>query len=156
MFSASRLIDSSILTLVHPGHKLSFHLTINYYHQIVAAMAKDDANTSNQTFSFEVVACLLAAMAESGVTVGSKYYTVMSQIDPARSSSGYEHHFRKVKARAKEINDMIASGDIKPAAVTPSKKGEGSKAGTPASGTKKGTKRGKSCLAIFERCNYLC
>lgn len=106
---------------------------------------------SDQTFSFEVVACLLAAIAESGTTVGNKHYALMAKIDGTKTQSGYEHMFRAAKNKAKDINDKLAKGELDISTSptksgTPSGKGKGkggSKAATPASG---GRKRGKpSC-----------
>ena len=92
---------------------------------------------ANQTFSFEIVSCLLAAFSENGATVGAKHYAMMAKIDGTKSQSGYEHMFRAVKARAKEINQQISSDGLD--AGTPVKKTM-STASTPAS---KGRKRGR-------------
>lgn len=90
---------------------------------------------ANQTFSFEIVSCLLAALSESGATVGAKHYAMMAKIDGTKSQSGYEHMFRAVKARAKEINQQNANGGGENG--TPVKKTK-SAASTPASKRKRG------------------
>ena len=98
---------------------------------------------SAQTFTFSTVACLLAAMAESGVTVGQKQYNIMHQIDPSKTVSGYEHAFRAAKAEAKVINDKIAKGEISAEAATGGKKASTpAKKATPAKEGGKGAKRG--------------
>ncbi|KAK5127041.1 hypothetical protein LTR85_008400 [Meristemomyces frigidus] len=96
-----------------------------------------------QTFTIGTVACLIAAMAESGVVVGQKHYTIMHQIDNSRTVSGYEHFFREAKKEAKRTNDKIASGEIKVDGGSPNKKANaGGKTATLASGEKKAPKRG--------------
>lgn len=56
-----------------------------------------------QTFTFQEVACMIAAMNAGGVTLGNKHYSLMAKLDGERSSSGFEHKFRAVKARGKEL-----------------------------------------------------
>ena len=110
-------------------------------------MAGDKANDT-KTFSFDFVACLLAALSESGATVGAKHYQIMNKFDSSRTVSGYEHLFRPVKARAKEITEMINKGELGVAPSTPGKKAKAtSKTGTPGTAEKKSTgKRGASLL----------
>ncbi|CZT17302.1 uncharacterized protein RCC_03136 [Ramularia collo-cygni] len=91
--------------------------------------------TTDQTFSFEIVSCLLASLLSSGVTVGAQHFALMAKMDGSTTKSGYEHRFRAVKARAKEINEQIAKGEIN-VDVTPVKskpKNGGGKSATPAS-----------------------
>lgn len=85
-------------------------------------MAKDK---TEQTFSFEVVSCLIAA---SGMTVGAKHYELMAKMDASRSACGYEHLFRAVKKRAAEINNGTETTPKSDKKAKP-----GSKASTPAS-----------------------
>ena len=56
-----------------------------------------------QTFSFQEVACMIAAMNVGGVTLGSKHYGLMAKLDGERTTSSFEHKFRAVKARGKEL-----------------------------------------------------
>jgi hypothetical protein len=93
---------------------------------------------ATKMFSAEVVATILAI---SGVTIGNKHYNIMAKLDETKTASGWDHHFRSVKGRAKEISEMIANGvfgDIGAAAAPKPK--------TPAGSTKKsgGGKRGMS------------
>lgn len=94
------------------------------------------AGKSDQTFSFDIVACLLAAMADSGTVVGAKQYALMAKIDGSKTASGYEHMFRAAKNRAKEINQQITKGEVD--VGTPSGKAKGGSKSTPASGRKRG------------------
>jgi hypothetical protein len=92
--------------------------------------------TTNQTqFDFETMAVVLCAMAESGVTLGTKHYEMMSALDGKRGKDGFQHQFRKVKARAKELQEQIASGGGK--IVTPVKKAKANPNNEPGSATGK-------------------
>lgn len=64
-----------------------------------------------QTFNFETMAVVLYCVLESGVTLGDKHYQMMSAVDGDRSASAFQHQFRKVKARAKELQKQAASGE---------------------------------------------
>jgi hypothetical protein len=70
-----------------------------------------------QTFSFETMACVLAVMEAKGATLGNKAYDLMSELDGKRSASSFQHQFRAVKNRGKEL--VAALGDDAPAAKTP-------------------------------------
>ena len=65
-------------------------------------MAPKDA--AGQTFDFDTIAVVLYAMQDGGIVLGSKHFELMSAIDPkGRTKSSFEHQFRAVKARAKEL-----------------------------------------------------
>lgn len=101
-------------------------------------MAPAADKDKDKTFSFEIVACLLAALGNSSVTVGATHFALMEKYDGSTTKSGYEHRFRAVKARAKEINEQ--SGDIK---ATPTKpKADASSNSTTPAGSR-GKKRSK-------------
>lgn len=99
-----------------------------------------------QTFSFETVAALVAAVIEAEGNIGTKHYEMMAAVDNSRTASAYEHQFRKVKARAKEL--LAQKGVTTPS--TPARKTTTkSKDGTPGSAGGKNTgKRGKSSAKI--------
>ena len=61
---------------------------------------KDKADAQ---FTFETIACALAVMDSKGSSLGNKAYELMSKLDGKRSASSFEHQFRAVKARAKEL-----------------------------------------------------
>lgn len=81
-----------------------------------------------QTFTFETMAVVLYAMLESGITLGGDHYKLMSAVDGKRTTDSFQHQFRKVKARAKELQTKAKAGDIA-APVTPGKKRAGAGAG---------------------------
>ena len=88
---------------------------------------------------FETVAVLVLAMMETNTILSMKHYDIMASVDGERTASSFDHQFRKIKARAKELQGQIKNGDI----ATPTKNAKtGSKSATPATGEKKkGTKR---------------
>ncbi|EME48591.1 hypothetical protein DOTSEDRAFT_19115 [Dothistroma septosporum NZE10] len=93
---------------------------------------------AEQHFNFETMAVVLYCVLESGVVLGEKHYQMMAAVDGNRSASAFQHQFRKVKARAKELQEQGGGGGGVTAG-TPLKKTK-SAASTPAS---KGKKRGK-------------
>lgn len=118
----------------------------NHSPTILLASETMVGKNSEQTFSFEIISCLLAALSESGAVVGSKHYSLMAQIDGTRTQSGYEHMFRAVKARAREIKEQIDKGELgtqKDASTPKGPKTKTSKTATPASGVTKSNKRGE-------------
>ncbi|KAK4560663.1 hypothetical protein LTR86_005241 [Recurvomyces mirabilis] len=65
---------------------------------------------TQQTFDFETMAVVLYAMLESGVSLCGKHYEMMSAVDGSRGKDAFNHQFRKVKARAKELQDQAKKG----------------------------------------------
>ena len=100
--------------------------------------AKD--NNSTKTFSFDDVAYLIAKLEANKVGLGAKDYQNMAQLNGDRSEHGYNHLFRGVKARGKDLLPMITGGAASPV-------GRKTKAG--ANGEKKGAKRGKLPSRLF-------
>lgn len=70
-----------------------------------------------QTFTFETMACVLAVMESKGATLGNKAYDLMAELDGKRTASSFQHQFRAVKNRGKEL--VAALGDDGPTAKTP-------------------------------------
>ena len=63
-----------------------------------------------QTFTFDEVACMIAAMNTAGVILGAKHYGLMAKLDGTRTTSSFEHKFRAVKARGKELATELSDG----------------------------------------------
>jgi hypothetical protein len=91
-----------------------------------------------QTFTFQEVACMIAAMNAGGVSLGGKHYSLMAKLDGERTASGFEHKFRAVKTRGKELAAELNDETSTPKAVKATKK--------PTTST--GKKRGSKSLAI--------
>ena len=101
------------------------------------------APNDEPSFSLSTVAVLVALLDEKGVKLGQTSYERMSALDGTRTASSFDHQFRKVKAKAKDIVAQDKTGE----AVTPTPKARGgSKASTPATGEKKAVKRGTCIL----------
>lgn len=76
------------------------------------------------------MACLLAAIAESGTTVGNKHYAWVAKFAGAKTQCGCRHMFCTAKNKAKDIINKSAKGELDVAATptksgTPSSKGKG-------------------------------
>ncbi|KAK5738303.1 hypothetical protein LTR17_006022 [Elasticomyces elasticus] len=95
-------------------------------------------DASAKTFSFETVAVLIALMDKAGVKLGPVNYQLMASLDGQRTASSFDHGFREVKRRAKEIAVQAggASNGGTPA-PTPRKKADGKASGTKRKGSKK-------------------
>lgn len=84
-------------------------------------MAPKEA-AGEQTFDFETMAVVLYAMLESGVTLGNNHYALMSAADSkGRTANSFQHSFRKVKNRAKEL--QATKGSDLGAQATPKSRG---------------------------------
>jgi hypothetical protein len=90
-------------------------------------MAGDD------NFSFDTVAVLVAVLQQKGVSLGMNDYRLMSQLDGSRGASSFDHQFRKVKARAREL-----VGSMEGAPATPAKTKKSSAKTPNTSGKKRG------------------
>ncbi|KAF2151394.1 hypothetical protein K461DRAFT_269631 [Myriangium duriaei CBS 260.36] len=62
-------------------------------------------------FSFETVAVLCSALLTSNMTVSTKQYELMSALDGTRTANSFQHQFRAVLKRAKELKALNESGE---------------------------------------------
>ncbi|PSK55730.1 hypothetical protein B9Z65_4608 [Elsinoe australis] len=100
-------------------------------------------------FSFETVAALCCAILMHGGNIGKQTYDMMSALDGKRTANGFQHQFRAVLKRAKELQKMEGD-DLKSVAAKPRANRESPKVPqTPKTPTTpktsrvpKGTKRG--------------
>ncbi|GAM90937.1 hypothetical protein ANO11243_089840 [Dothideomycetidae sp. 11243] len=77
-------------------------------------------------FSFETVAVLCSALLSSNMTISSKQYELMSALDGTRTACAYQHQFRSVLKRAKELKAETEGGKkITPVEGKPKGKGAG-------------------------------
>jgi 2-methylaconitate cis-trans-isomerase PrpF len=91
-----------------------------------------------QVFTFETMACVLAVMDAKGATLGNKAYDLMAKLDGNRSASAFQHQFRAVKNRGKELVSDLGDETSTPKAAKSAKK----------TTTSTGKKRGSKSLAI--------
>lgn len=121
-----------------PAHASTTHQSTT---TLKMAPKKDN---SNKTFSFDEVAAMLAA---SNITIGAAHYKVMAKISGSRTESGFEHLFREVKARAKEIRTMMENGEMGDLGTkTPAKRSKSPTGASTGKKTGSGTKKGEFSL----------
>jgi hypothetical protein len=74
------------------------------------AKAAADNNDPAKMFSADVVAAVLMA---SGITsLSMKQYEMMSALDGTRTANGFQHAFRSVLAKSKELKARVESGEV--------------------------------------------
>lgn len=88
---------------------------------------------TEDVFTFNEVSYIMAVLDSKGLTLGNKHFDVMAVLDGNRSASSFQHKFRGVKVRGKELSSEFADGAGTPSAQKSSKKS------TPAS-KKRGSK----------------
>lgn len=83
------------------------------------AKANADATAAGKTFSENTVAVILMAVGTASISVAQ--YDMMSALDGQKTASSFQHQFRSVVQKAKELKQRVDDGETF-AAVTPSKK----------------------------------
>jgi hypothetical protein len=87
----------------------------------MAKTAVDNNNDASKMFSADVVAAVLAA---SGTTsLSMKQYEMMSALDGTRTASSFEHAFRAVMAKSKELRARFEAGETFEPVAPASKRG---------------------------------
>jgi len=81
-------------------------------------MTNAKASTTEKSFSFETVAVLCCIILKNGGTIGGAQYDMMSALDGKRTASGFQHEFRAVLKRGKELKESTDK-DGAPPPVTP-------------------------------------
>ncbi|XPS70588.1 hypothetical protein M3J09_002797 [Ascochyta lentis] len=66
--------------------------------------------TAHKTYSADVVAAVL--MATGTTSLSMKHYEVMSSLDGVKTASAFQHDFRDVLAKAKELKARIDEGEV--------------------------------------------
>ena len=112
-------------------------------------MANVKATTTEKSFSFKTVAMLCCIILKNG-TIGGAQYDMMSALDGERTASAFQHEFRAVLKRAKELKDSMDKDGV-PAPVTPKATRVDGGAGKKTPKTS-GKKRGEyQCCAVLGR-----
>ncbi|CAI6331508.1 unnamed protein product [Periconia digitata] len=70
---------------------------------------KDDSTSSGKMFSESTVAVLLMAMGTTSIS--STQYEMMSALDGDKTASSFQHQFRTVLKKAKELKDRVDKGE---------------------------------------------
>ncbi|KAF2133004.1 hypothetical protein P153DRAFT_283831 [Dothidotthia symphoricarpi CBS 119687] len=68
------------------------------------------AAKAGKMFSADVVAAILCSAGTTSLSL--KQYELMSSLDGTKTASGFQHDFRSVLARAKELRTRIDNGEI--------------------------------------------
>ena len=71
--------------------------------------ATPDGAPSGKVFSADVVAALLMSFNVTSITL--KQYELMSAMDGAKTASAFQHDFRSVLAKAKELKARVDGGE---------------------------------------------
>lgn len=73
------------------------------------ATANGDAKVG-KTYSADVVAAVL--MATGTTSLSMKHYELMSSLDGVKTASAFQHDFRTVLAKSKELKARVDSGEV--------------------------------------------
>lgn len=111
----------------HPGHTHPF--TMSNEKSLTTPKEKLDG----RSFTFETMACVLAVLESKGATLSGKAYDLMAQLDGKRTTAAFQHQFRAVKTRAKELAAQLDGGAAVP------RKRKGAKKSTSVVGKKRGS-----------------
>ena len=102
---------------------------------------------ANKAFSFDTVAALCSAILAKNVAIGKDIYEMMSALDGERTANAFQHQFRSVLQRAKELKEQADKGQkLQPAAP---KARATAKSKTPMSAN--GSVRRSECPHRFDR-----
>ncbi|KAH7372315.1 hypothetical protein BKA66DRAFT_497119 [Pyrenochaeta sp. MPI-SDFR-AT-0127] len=83
------------------------------------AKAAADSAKGGKVFSADVVAAVL--MVTGTTSLSMRHYELMSSLDGTKTASGFQHDFRSVIAKAKELKNRVEGGE-KFEPVQPAKK----------------------------------
>lgn len=83
------------------------------------ANTTDSPGQGQKMIAADVVSVLLMAMDKT--TISKQQYEMMSALDGTRTASGFEHQFRSITAKAKELKTRVENGE-KFEPVQPAKK----------------------------------
>jgi len=70
---------------------------------------------ADKTYSADVVAAVLVATGTTSLSM--KHYELMSSLDGVKTASAFQHDFRPILAKAKELKALVGNGEaFKPVA----------------------------------------
>jgi len=85
------------------------------------AKAAADSTAGQKTIPADCVSVLLMALDKT--TISKAQYELMSALDGSRTASSFEHQFRSITAKAKELKSRVDSGEKFEAVPPASKRG---------------------------------
>lgn len=72
--------------------------------------ATPNADKAAKTYSADVVAAVLFATGTTSLSM--KHYEMMSAVDGVKTASGFQHDFRAILAKAKDLKDRVDNGEV--------------------------------------------
>jgi len=85
----------------------------------MAKAGSDTTAATGKTFSEDTVSIILMALGTTSIS--TTQYEMMSAMDGQKTASAFQHQFRTVLKKAKDLKQRVDDGETF-AAVTPSKK----------------------------------
>ncbi|KAF2707926.1 hypothetical protein K504DRAFT_458407 [Pleomassaria siparia CBS 279.74] len=82
--------------------------------------ASADGAPTGKMFSADVVAALIMSFSATSIT--KQQYELMSSMDGVKTPSAFQHDFRSVLAKAKELKSRIDNGEVFAPVQTPARK----------------------------------
>lgn len=91
-----------------PAARITLRRSKAYLQQNTNTMPPN-ASTASKMYSADVVAAVL--MATGTMSLSMKHYEIMSCLDGVKTASAFQHDFRSVLAKAKELKARIDKGE---------------------------------------------
>ena len=111
---------------------------------------KSNAAPAAKDFDFETVAVVVCCMLENGITLGMKQYQLMATLSGNRTASSFDHQFRKVKARARELQQGLKATPTTSTDDAPTTPQTNEKSTPGKSSGKRGISSSITCLTMKE------
>ena len=90
----------------------------------MAKAGADTAAATGKTFSEDTVAIILMALGTTSIS--TTQYNMMSAMDGQKTAAAFQHHFRSVLQKAKELKQRVDNGESFTAVQPPKKRGTSS------------------------------
>jgi hypothetical protein len=74
-----------------------------------------------KTYSADVIAAVLVATGTTSLSM--RQYKIMSSLDGVKTASAFQHDFRPILAKAKELKALVAKGEAFEPVVPSTKRG---------------------------------
>ena len=103
---------------------------------------------NEKPFTFDTVAVLCSVILTNGGKIGIGAYDQMSALDGKRTANSFQHEFRAVLKRARELSE--SSKDTKPKPVIATPKTPKSSPGKNKTGSGSGKKRSKKTSLLLK------
>ncbi|KAI4631780.1 uncharacterized protein J4E87_002486 [Alternaria ethzedia] len=102
-------LPTSQTTIALQHHLFKPHHNIPLHYTIINMPPKAAAEKAGKVFTADVVAAVLCSTGTTSLS--NKNYEMMSALDGVKTASGFQHDFRSVLAKAKELKARLESGE---------------------------------------------